>query len=99
MSLKNLKKYSFKKKLFASLFALSASTAIQAGPSVYPTGTTIYDPAKAFNSFVLFTGGDNIARLIDLNGNSVHQWKDAAAFSTFIDPALVGGKTGHRKAR
>ena len=95
MSLKNLKKYSFKKKLFASLFALSASTAIQAGPSVYPTGTTIYDPAKAFNSFVLFTGGDNIARLIDLNGNSVHQWKDAAAFSTFIDPALVGGKTGH----
>ncbi|WKJ91921.1 arylsulfotransferase family protein [Methylomonas montana] len=66
-----------------------------AGPSVYPTGTTHYDPAKAYNSFVLFSGGDNIARLIDLNGNAVHEWKDAASHSTLIDPAVNGGKLGH----
>ncbi|QSA96444.1 aryl-sulfate sulfotransferase [Methylococcus sp. EFPC2] len=66
-----------------------------AGPGVFPTGTTRYDPAKAYNSFVLFTSGDNIAHLIDLDGNSVHEWKDAAGHSTAIDPKLNGGKLGH----
>jgi len=66
-----------------------------AAPSVFPTGTTRYDPAKAYNSYMLFTGGDNIAHLIDLNGNSVHEWKDANGHSTLIDPALTDGKRGH----
>lgn len=83
------------KKTIFSLIAAALALPVWAGPSVYPTGTTRYDPAKAFNSFVLFTGGDNIARLIDLNGNTVHQWKDAAAHSTLIDPAVNGGKLGH----
>ena len=73
------------------LLAVSATAA----PGIYPTGTTRYAPAKAFNSFVLFTGGDNIAHLIDLNGNSVHEWKDAASHSTLIDPSVNGGKLGH----
>ncbi|MEC4748446.1 aryl-sulfate sulfotransferase [Methylomicrobium sp. Wu6] len=77
--------------LASGLLAVTAS----ASPSIYPTGTTRYDPAKAFNSFVLFTGGDNIAHLIDMNGNSVHEWKDAASHSTLIDPAVNGGKLGH----
>ena len=72
-----------------------SSFSASAGPSIYPTGTTRYDPAKAFNSFVLFTGGDNIAHLIDLNGISVHEWPDAAGHSTLIDPAVNGGKLGH----
>jgi len=66
-----------------------------AAPSIYPTGTTRYDPSKTYNSFVLFSGGDNIAHLIDMNGNSVHEWKDALAHSTLIDPAVNGGKLGH----
>ncbi|MGJ0484711.1 MAG: aryl-sulfate sulfotransferase [Methylomicrobium sp.] len=73
---------------------LIAATAASA-PSVYPTGTTRYDPARAFNSFILFTGGDNIAHLIDMNGNSVHEWKDAAGHSTLIEPAVNAGKLGH----
>lgn len=77
-----------------TLSALLSSPAI-GGPSIYPTGTTRYDPGKAYNSFVLFSGGDNTAHLIDLNGNSVHDWKDAAAHSTLIDPAVNGGKLGH----
>jgi len=66
-----------------------------ADPSIYPTGTTRYDPARAFNAFVFFTGGDNIAHLIDLDGNSVHEWKEAAGYSSYLDPALTGGKKGH----
>ena len=41
-----------------------------AGQSVYPTGTTLYNPAKAFNTFVLLTGGDGFAHLIDMDGKS-----------------------------
>ena len=87
---------------FKSLLGLGTALAVGAvsfsalaEPSIYPTGTTRYDPAKAYNSYVLFSGGDNKAHLIDLNGNEVHSWKDAAAFSSYIDPALVGGQKGH----
>ncbi len=66
-----------------------------AGPSVYPTGTTLYNPAKAFNTFVVITGGDGFAHLIDMNGNSVREWKNAGDLATSLDPALTGGKLGH----
>ena len=87
-------KQAIQKTILGTACALITVSAF-AAPSVYPTGTTRYDPAKAFNSFVLFTGGDNIAHLIDLNGNSVHEWKDAAAHSTLINPAVNGGQLGH----
>lgn len=81
-------------KLVTGTALIAAASAAMAVPSVYPTGTTRYDPAKAWNSYVLFSAGDNVARLIDLNGNSVHEWKDAGAFSSVIDPGLVGGERG-----
>jgi hypothetical protein len=34
-----------------------------AGPSIYPTGATRYNPAKAYNVFVLFSGADNKTQL------------------------------------
>jgi len=89
------------KKLLALVIAPVALTWIclaasaLAAPSVYPTGTTRYDPSRAFNSLVLFTGADNVARLIDLDGNTVHEWKDAGNLSTLLDPALTGGRRGH----
>ena len=79
----------------ACAFALACAHAAIAGPSIYPEGTTRLDPARAWPSFVLFTGGDNQARLIDLDGHTVHSWKDAAAFSTLIDPVLNHGQAGH----
>jgi hypothetical protein len=85
---------SLKKPMLAAA-TLSLGVLATAGPSVYPTGTTRYDPAKAFNSFILFTAGDNVAHLIDMNGASVHEWKDAGVFSTLIDPALTAGSRGH----
>jgi hypothetical protein len=78
----------------AVLLALSAGSAL-AEPSVYPTGTTIYDSAKAFNSYVLFAGGDNVSRLVDLSGNVVHEWKYGGQPVAFIDPSLIDGARGH----
>jgi hypothetical protein len=82
--------------LEAALFAAAAWCSLaHAEPSVYPTGATIYDPTKAFNSFVLFTGGDDVTRLIDLDGKVVHEWKYGGQPAVLIDPALVGGAHGH----
>ena len=92
----------FRKRLLllvgASFFLLAMKVAImpaRAEPSVFPTGTTIYDPARAYNSFVLFSGGDDVSRLIDLTGKVVHEWKYTGQPVAFIDPALVDGKRGH----
>ena len=48
--------------------------------SVYPTGTTIYDPEKCWNGYTIFQasmfqGNEVGAVLIDMNGNVVNQWK------------------------
>jgi len=79
--------------LFASI--LFAQPFAAAEPSVYPTGTTRYDPQKAFNSYVIFAGADKVTRLIDLDGNVVRDWKYSAQPSKLLDPALTGGKRGH----
>ncbi|MBY6243093.1 aryl-sulfate sulfotransferase, partial [Methylosinus sp. Sm6] len=86
------------KPLISTIFACvvaSAATKACAEPSVFPTGTTIYDPARAHSSYVLFTGGDDVSRLIDLTGAVVHEWKFSGQPVAFIDPALVGGARGH----
>ena len=92
----------FRKRLLllvgASFFLLAMKVAImpaRAEPSVFPTGVTIYDPARAYNSFVLFSGGDDVSRLIDLTGKVVHEWNYTGQPVAFIDPALVDGKRGH----
>ena len=77
------------------IVAGALATPLRAEPSVYPTGTTIYDPAKTYNSFVLFAGGDNVSRLIDLNGKVVHEWKFGGQPVAYLDPALAGGAKGH----
>ncbi|HNG59221.1 MAG TPA: aryl-sulfate sulfotransferase, partial [Cellvibrionaceae bacterium] len=64
-------------------------------PSIYPTGVTRYNPSKAYNSYVLFSGQDRKTHLIDLNGNEVRQWNYYGFPPVFIDPKLVGGKKGH----
>jgi len=87
----------FRRMIFSFAGVLSAwlCVAANAEPSVYPTGVTRYDPAKAFNSYVVFAGADKITRLIDLNGNVVRDWKYSAFPSKLLDPALTGGQRGH----
>ena len=63
------------RSLGAAIGILVASVAV-AAPSVYPTGTTIYDPARSFNGFtVLSPLGEQAAVVIDMNGNVVKQWE------------------------
>jgi hypothetical protein len=56
--------------------ALAVLSAVgQAGPSVYPTGTTTYDPKTAWSGFTVLSllGGQSVV-VIDMNGKVVKQW-------------------------
>ena len=44
--------------------------------SVFPTGTTIYDPEKCCNGYTLFPVDKKGTALIDMNGRVVRFWKD-----------------------
>ena len=79
--------------LLAGLVAAAAG--VRASPSVFPTGVTRYDPAQAYNTYVVFSGQDKNTHLIDMDGNEVHRW-DAEGFPpVLLDPALTGGARGH----
>jgi hypothetical protein len=47
----------------AVIAALLGSGSVLADPSVFPTGTTRYDPERAYNSYVLFSGADEKTHL------------------------------------
>ncbi|MFC6646421.1 aryl-sulfate sulfotransferase [Granulicella cerasi] len=89
------------KTLFRSVSVLAAalalSSAAHAGdpPRVYPTGTTVYNPAKAYNSYVAFSGPDGLMHLIDMNGHEVKRWSHGGNPGEVLDPKLVGGARGH----
>lgn len=82
---------------FATCFVVAMlwSAAVYAEPSVYPTGVTRYDPSKAYNVFVLFSGADQKTHLIDMEGNEVHRWDHSGFPSGLLDPAVISGRTGH----
>lgn len=67
--------------------ALLATAPLRAEPSVFPTDTTRYDPGKAYNSFVLFTGADDKTHLIDMDGKEVHRWDYSGHPSVRHSPA------------
>ena len=82
---------------FATSLAVSTLclTNANAEPSIYPTGVTRYDPGKAHNGFVLFSGADDKTHVVDMNGNEVRRWDYDGFPSGVLDPALVGGERGH----
>ena len=60
----------------ATAVLLSAFGLIAAAQSVYPTGTTIYDPAKAWSGYtVLSPLNTQAVVVIDMNGKVVKQWE------------------------
>jgi hypothetical protein len=75
--------------------ALLAGGSACAYPSVFPTGTTVYQPDKAYNCYVLFGAPDGKTHLIDMDGNEIHSWSRIGFPSEMIDPAIAGGKKGH----
>lgn len=72
-------KVTMTRTFLALLCLLFVAGRAQAWPSVYPTSTTIYDPAAAFNAYTLFAPMSDAAEspvyLINMNGKVVHQWR------------------------
>lgn len=61
---------------FIAVGLLALAAAASAAPSVYPTGTTIYDPASTWNGFtVLSVLGTQAVIVIDMNGDVVKRWE------------------------
>ncbi len=66
-------------------------------PSVYPTGVTVYDPAKCWNGYTIFQANELGALLIDMNGTEVQLWKGLHGFPNKLLPGgYVFGSTGQR---
>ena len=70
-------------------------------PSVYPTGTTIYQPDRTWNGYTIFDAPDGQgAVLIDMNGNVQRQWTEIAAvpgpFRILPGGYIMGGDTTRR---
>lgn len=66
--------------------------------TIFPTGTTIYNPEKCFNGYTLYPSmkpGVG-ALLVDMNGEVVRQWPDYDGFMVNLLPEgrILGGKTG-----
>jgi hypothetical protein len=87
-----------KSSIWGLVCGLAATALAFAYPRVFPTGVTLYDPARAYSSFVLFaTAGDGPGQsyLIDMNGNEVHHWTRRGFPSVLLDPAVAAGARGH----
>ena len=70
-------------------------------PSIFPTGTTIYDPAKAWSGYTVFdTPNEQGAVMIDMNGNLLRRWPEVAAapgpFRLLPGGDLIGGSARRR---
>ena len=81
-----------RKRISACVMVAAASAVgLLAVPSVYPTGTTIYDPAKAWSGYTVFVLPDTGAVLIDMNGAVVKQWTNFEGSSGGPTRVLPGG--------
>lgn len=71
-------------------------------PTVYPTGTTIYNPEKCWNGYTLYQATLNQANgvgavLIDMNGNVVNRWQGLDGMPNKMLPGgFIMGGTGVR---
>ena len=78
-----------KRRLVLRMLAMAAligfpPSFINAIVSVYPTGTTIYQPDKTWNGYTLLdtADGEGVA-LIDMNGNILKRWPELAGMGPF----------------
>ncbi len=66
-------------------------------PTIYPTGTTLYNPKKAWNGYTIYQAAQLGALLIGMNGQEVHLWKGLRGFPNKILPGgFVLGSTAQR---
>lgn len=62
--------------VFLPLLLCAGAVLLWSYPSVFPHGTTIYYPEKAYSGYTLFSVDNFGAFLIDMRGNVVRQWKN-----------------------
>ena len=66
-------------------------------PSIYPTGTTIFNPDKCWSGYTLFQAREMGALLIDMNGAEVQLWKGVHGFPNKLLPGgYLMGSSGDR---
>jgi hypothetical protein len=66
-------------------------------PSIYPTGTTMYDPSQCWNGYTIFQARELGALLIDMNGTEVKLWKGLHGMPNKMLPGgYVLGASGER---
>ncbi|NNG01514.1 MAG: thioredoxin [Desulfobacteraceae bacterium] len=69
-------------------------------PTVYPTGTTIYDTSASWSGYTVFQAKDVGATIIDMNGNVVRQIRRLHGFPNRLLPdGSMIGSTGRRNNR
>lgn len=69
-------------------------------PSIYPTGTTIYDPSQCWNGYTIFQAKELGALLIDMNGTEVKLWKGLHGLPNKMLPGgFVLGASGERNTK
>lgn len=81
--------------LFASTALSLCVTVANAQPTRSLNGTTIYNPKKAENGYVLFSTQNQKTYLIDMNGHEVHQWNAEGFPARPVPRALANGQRGH----
>ncbi len=83
------------------LAAILISSLVLAMPTIYPTGTTIYKPDKAWNGYTVFpAAGKQGCVLIDMNGNVVKFWEGLLGEpgpNKMLPGGFVMGGIGSRK--
>ncbi|TKI08877.1 aryl-sulfate sulfotransferase [Martelella alba] len=78
---------------------LIISSGVSAIPTAIPTGTTFYDPAKAYNGYILFPGSDNRTHLIDMTGQEIRRWDNESFPAWPISVQRANGRHGHLLAQ
>ena len=74
------------------ILAGMVSAASHAFPTIYPTGTTIYDPDRAWNGYTGYrTPDDKGVVLIDMNGNIVRRWTDVVGLGRILPEGQIIG--------
>ena len=69
-------------------------------PTIFPTGTTIYNPEKAWSGYTIFQAKERGACLVDMNGAVVRVWEGFHGLPNTIMPGgYVMGSTGERPAK
>ncbi len=70
--------------------------------SIFPTGTTIYNPEKCWNGYTVLQCMQFGAALVDMNGNLVRRWKNLQGLPSankIFPGGYIMGTTGQRNPK